>query len=109
MKVFNTSDNKATKINKLATNLGTSNSQTLITRSHRIYRVKSLTQVCISSLLNAMYPKIYLQIVVAKCIAVSKMNQWERTGPIPMNYIIDQGNDPSFYSLELFISKQKLS
>ena len=46
-----------------------------------------------------MYPKIYLQIVVAKCIAVSKMNQWERSSPIPMNYIIDQGNDPSFSHL----------
>ena len=99
VKVFNTSDNKATKINKLTTNLGTSNSQNLITRSHRIYRVKSLIQVCINSLLNAMYPKIYLQIVVAKCIAASKMNQWERSSPIPMNYIIDQGNDPSFTHL----------
>ena len=46
-----------------------------------------------------MYPKIYLQIVVAKCIAVSKMNQWEKSSPIPMNYIIDQGNDPSFSHL----------
>ena len=75
VKVFNSSDNKVTKINKLTTNLGTSNSQNLITRSHHIYRVKSLIQVCINSLLNAMYPKIYLQIVVAKCIAISKMNQ----------------------------------
>ena len=46
-----------------------------------------------------MYPKIYLQIVVAKCIAVSKMNQWERSSPIPMNYVIDLGNDPSFSHL----------
>ena len=61
VKVFNTTDNKATKINKLTTNLGTSNSQNLITRSHHIYRVKSLIQVCINTLLNAMYPKIYLQ------------------------------------------------
>ena len=68
VKVFNTSDNKATKINKLTTNLGTSNSQNLITRTQHIYRVKSLKQVCIKSLLNTTYPKIYLQIVVAKCI-----------------------------------------
>ena len=99
VKVFNTSDNKATKINKLTTNLGTSNSKNLMTRTQHIYRVKSLKQVCINSLLNTMYPRIYLQIVVAKCIAVSKINQWEGSSPIPMNYIIDQGNDPSFSHL----------
>ena len=99
VKVFNTSDNKATKINKLTTNLGTSNSQNLLTRTQHIYRVKSLKQVCNNSLLNTMYSKIYLQIVVAKCIAVSKMNQWERSSRIPMNYNIDQGNNPSFSHL----------
>ena len=99
VKVFNTSDNKVTKINKLTTNLGTSNSQNLIMRSQHIYRVKSLKQVCINSLLNAMYPKIYLQIVVAKCIAVPKMNQWEKSSPILVNYNIDQGNNPSFSHL----------
>ena len=96
VKVFNSSDNKATKISKLTSNLGTSTSQNLISRTKCIYRVKSLIQVCVNSLLKAMYPKVYLQIVVAKCISVSKMDQWERGSPIPINYIIDQGTDPSF-------------
>ena len=67
VKVFKISDSKPVKINKLVTNFRTSSHQ-LVTTTRRKHKVQSLQYWAKEQLMDPLYPKIYLQIVVANAI-----------------------------------------
>ena len=98
IKVFNVSDNKSIKINKLMTNLQTS-SQELITTSRRRGRqskVKTLKQLARAPVMEAIYSKDYLQIVVANTMFTDGVNQWLNRTSIPMVIKVDQDDGDYF-------------
>ena len=66
IKVFNVSDNKTIKISKLMTNLQTSSQELISTRRRGCQtKVKTLKQLACVPVMEAIYSKDYLQIVVA--------------------------------------------
>ena len=81
VKVFNTLDLKADKINKLVTNFSTS-SQQLIVTTRKKFKVKSLQHWARMQLMNPMYPKLYLQIVVANAIFVINAADWLQSSTV---------------------------
>ena len=88
VKVFNTSDLKADKINKLVTNFSTS-SQQLIVTTHKKYKVKSLHHWAKMQLMNPMYPKLYLQIVVANAIFAINAADWLQSSTVCMRLTVN--------------------
>ena len=86
IKVFNVSDNKSIKINKLMANLQTSSQELIIMSSRRGHqtRVKTLKQLARAPVMEAIYSKDYLQIVVANTMFTAGVNQWLNRSPIPM-------------------------
>ena len=88
VKVFKTSDLKADKINKLVTNFSTS-SQQLIVTTRKKYKVKSLQHWAKMQLMNPMYPKLYLQIVVANAIFVINAADWLQSSTVQMRLTVN--------------------
>ena len=88
VKVFNTSDLKADKINKLVTNFSTS-SQQLIVTTHKKYKVKSLHHWARLQLMNPMYPKLYLQIVVTNAIFAINAADWLQSSTVQMSLSVN--------------------
>ena len=88
VKEFNTSDLKADKINKLVTNFSTS-SQQLIVTTHKKYKVKSLQHCAKMQLMNPMYPKLYLQIVVTNAIFVINAADWLQSSTVQMRLTVN--------------------
>ena len=88
VKVFKTSDLKADKINKLVTNFSTS-SQQLIVTTRKKYKVKSLQHWAKMQLMNPIYPKLYLQIVVANAIFVINAADWLQSSTVQMRLTVN--------------------
>ena len=86
--MFNTLDLKADKINKLVTNFSTSSQQLIIT-TRKKFKVKSLQHWARMQLMNPMYPKLYLQIVVANAIFVISAADWLQSSTVPMNITVN--------------------
>ena len=97
IKVFNVSDNKTIKINKLMTNLQTSSQELISTRrrGHQT-KVKTLKQLAHVPVMEAIYSKDYLQIVVANTMFTEGVNQWLGKSPIPMVIRVDQDDGDYF-------------
>ena len=90
VKVFNHSDNKSTKINKLLENIGTASSKLVPTPNVRRKTISSLLDLCKRIFLQ-IYPQDYLQLVLMKAIYEDSMMKWESEGSIPLNLEINQG------------------
>ena len=88
VKVFNISDAKADKINKLLSNFQTSGQQ-LITVRRQKFKVESLHQCAKRALMNPWYPKLYLQIVVANAIFETNATEWLSLSTVPMELTIN--------------------
>ena len=86
--MFKTSDLKADKINKLVTNFSTS-SQQLIVTTRKKYKVKSLQHWAKMQLMNPMYPKLYLQIVVTNAIFVINAADWLQSSTVQMRLTVN--------------------
>ena len=86
IKVFNVSDNKALKINKLMANLQTSSQELILTRrqGRQTRRVKTLKQLARKPVMEPVYSKEYLQIVVANTMFADAVNQWLNQTTLPM-------------------------
>ena len=99
VKVFNISDLKAVKINKLLGNLQTS-SRELLTTSRKQRRqpctVKTLKQLAHIPVMQPIYSKEYLQIVVANTMFETAATNWFNDSPIPTNFNVDQ-EDGDFF------------
>ena len=99
VKVFNISDLKAVKINKLLGNLQTS-SRELLTTSRKQRRqprtVKTLKQLARIPVMQPIYSKEYLQIVVANTMFETAATNWFNNSPIPTNFNVDQ-EDGDFF------------
>ena len=99
VKVFNISDLKAVKINKLLGNLQTS-SRELLTTSRKQRRqprtVKTLKQLARIPVMQPIYSKEYLQIVVANTMFETAATNWFNDSPIPTNFNVDQ-EDGDFF------------
>ena len=95
VKVFNVSDNKATKINKLLENLGTASSRLVPTLNVRRKPVSRLLDLCKKVFLQV-YPQDYLQLVLMKVIYEDSMMKWESDSSIPLNLQISQGQSAPF-------------
>ena len=96
VKVFNTSDNKSTKINKLLDNIGTTSSRLVPTLNVRRRPVSKLLDLCKKVFLR-IYPQEYLQLVLMKVIYEdTMMMKWESESSIPVNLNISQGQSPQF-------------
>ena len=89
VKVFRMSDTKPVKINKLITNFRTS-SQQLVTTTHKKYKIQTLQYWARVKLMDPLYPKIYLQIVVANAIFETNARQWLQSSTVPMNVNVPQ-------------------
>ena len=90
VKVFNHSDNKSTKINKLLENIGTASSKLVPTLNVQRKTISSLLDLCKRIFLQ-IYPQDYLQLVLMKAIYEDSMMKWESEGSIPLNLEISQG------------------
>ena len=98
IKVFNFSDNKTLKINKLMANLQTS-SQELISKRRRgrqTKRVKTLKQLACKTVIEPVYSKEYLQIVVTNTMFADAVNQWLNQTTLPMEIGVDQDDGDYF-------------
>ena len=94
IKVFNVSDRKAVKINKLITGMKTSR-QTIARSTHkRRYKVKRLTQCVRSVLLKPEYPKTFLHIIVARTIFERNFTSWLSKSTVPMIVEVPQKEGP---------------
>ena len=92
IKVFNISDLKAVKINKLLANLQTASHELMTTskRSRQPKKVKTLQQLACIPVMQPIYSKEYLQIVVANTMFESAAKQWLNKSPVPMEIRVDQ-------------------
>ena len=90
VKVFNHSDNKSTKINKLFENIRTASSKLVPTPNVGRKTISSLLDLCKRIFLQ-IYPQDYLQFVLMKVIYEDSMMKWESEGSIPLNLEISQG------------------
>ena len=95
VKVFNHSDNKSTKINKLLENIGTASSKLEPTPNVRRKTISSLLDLCKRIFLQ-IYQQDYLQLVLMKAIYEDSMMKWESEGSIPLNLEISQGTATPF-------------
>ena len=95
VKVFNNSDNKSTKINKLLENIGTTSSRLVPTLNVRRRPVNKLLDMCKKVFLQ-IYPQEYLQLVLMKVIYEDTMMKWESESSIPVNLNISQGQSTPF-------------
>ena len=89
VKVFRMSDTKPVKINKLITNFRTS-SQQLVTTTCKKYKVQTLQYWAQVKLMDPLYPKIYLQIVVTNAIFETNARQWLQSSTVPMTVNVPQ-------------------
>ena len=89
VKVFRMSDTKPVKINKLITNFRMS-SQQLVTTTRKKYKVQTLQYWAQVKLMDPLYPKIYLQIVVANAILETNARQWLQSSTVPMTVNVPQ-------------------
>ena len=98
IKVFNVSDNKTIKINKLMANLQTSSQELILTRrrARQTKRVKTLKQLACTPVMEPVYSKEYLQIVVANTMFADDVNQWLNQSAIPMEIRVDQADGDYF-------------
>ena len=98
IKVFNVSDNKALKINKLMANLQTSSQELISTRrrGRQTKRVKTLKQLARKPVMEPVYSKEYLQIVVANTMFADAVNQWLNQTTLPMEIRVDQDDGDYF-------------
>ena len=98
IKVFNISDLKAVKINKLLANLQTASHELITTskRSCQSKKVKTLQQLARVPVMQPFYSKEYLQIVVANTMFESAAKQWLNKSPVPMEIRVDQ-EDGDFF------------
>ena len=95
VKVFNHSDNKSTKINKLLENIGTASSKLVPTLNVQRKPITTLLDLCKKVFLQV-YPQDYLQLVLMKAIYEDSMIKWESEGSIPLNLEISQGQAAPF-------------
>ena len=96
IKIFNVSDLKAVKINKIVTSLQTSTHELLITTKRR-NKVKTLQQVARSILMHATYPKVYLQIVIANSLFDLAVTNWLNEQPVPMEINVDADDEGDYF------------
>ena len=94
IKVFNVSDNKALKINKLMANLQTSSQELISTRrqGRQTKRVKILKQLARKPVMEKVHSKEYLQIVVTNTMFADAVNQTT----LPMEIRVDQDDSDYF-------------
>ena len=99
IKVFNVSDLKAVKINKLLANLQTASHELMMTlkRSCQPKKVKTLQQLTRIPVMQPIYSKEYLQIVVTNTMFESAAEQWLNKSPVPMEIRVNQ-EDGDFFS-----------
>ena len=95
-KVSKISDSKPVKINKLVTNFRTSSHQ-LVTRTRRKHKVQSLQYWAKEQLMDPLYPKIYLQIVVANAIFETNARQWIQSSSVPIDVNVPQDEDGEWH------------
>ena len=98
IKVFNVSDNKTLKINKLMANLQTSSQELISTRrrGRQTKRVKTLKQLAHTPVMQPVYSKEYLQIVVTNTMFADAVNQWLNQTTLPMKIRVDQDDGDYF-------------
>ena len=92
IKIFNVSDLKPVKINKIVTSLQTSTQELLVT-SRRKHKVKTLQQVARAALMNPTYPKVYFQIVIANSLFDLALTNWLNERPVAMNINVDANDE----------------
>ena len=96
IKIFNVSDLKLVKINKIITSLQTSTQELLVT-SRRKHKVKTLQLVARAALMNPTYPKVYLQIVIAKSLFDLAVMNWLNERPVTMNINVDADDEGNYF------------
>ena len=98
IKVFNVSDNKTLEINKLMANLQTSSQELISTRrrGQQTKRVKTLMQLACKPVMEPVYSKEYLQIVVTNTMFADAVNQWLNQTTLPMEIRVDQDDGDYF-------------
>ena len=96
IKIFNVSDLKPVKINKIITSLQTSTQELLVT-SRRKHKVKTLQQVARAELMNPTYPKVYLQIVIANSLFDLALTNWLNERPVAMNINVDADDEGDYF------------
>ena len=96
VKIFNVSDLKPVKINKIVTSLQTS-TQVLLVTSKRKNKVKTLQQVSRAALMNPTYPKVYLQIVIANSLFNLAVMNWPNDRPVTMEINVDAVDEGDYF------------
>ena len=96
IKIFNVSDLKAVKINKIVTSLQMSTHELLIT-TKRKNKVRTLQQVARSILMHATYPKVYLQIVIVNSLFDLAATNWLNEWPVPMEINVDADDEGDYF------------
>ena len=96
IKIFNVSDLKPVKINKIVTRLQTSTQELLVT-SKRRNKVKTLQQVARAVLMDPTYPKVYLRIVIANSLFELAVTNWLNDQPVPMEINVDADDEGDYF------------
>ena len=91
IKVMNMSDTKPIKINKIVSN-------ELITQTIKRNKVKTLQQIARVKLMDPTYPKVYLQIVIAKSLLKTAATNWVNKSPIHMEINVDADDCGDFFT-----------
>ena len=101
VQIFQKSTSKFEKVTRLIRNLG----QHCAPVKNSIpvtHQPKSLLLLAKKGLLDKMYPKIMLCIVVAKCKIKSEMQHWERRSTIPTILQIENENEEVYFEHKIY-------
>ena len=96
VKIFNFSDLKPVKINKIVTSLQTSTHELLVT-SKRKNKMKTLQQVSRAALMNPIYPKVYLQTDIANSLFHLAVTNWLNDRPVTMEINVDANDEGNYF------------
>ena len=96
IKIFNVSDLKPVKINKIVTSLQTSTQELLVTSRWK-HKVKTLQQVARAALMNPTHSKVYLQIVIANSLFDLAVMNWLNERPVAMNINVDADDEGDYF------------
>ena len=95
IKVFNQSDTKPEKINKLIKNMKTSSQKLTYTRRCQ-NRMKTLKSMARAVMMKPEYSRTYLHIVVGCALFETKTRVWRAQSKIPLDFHVDQEDGDYF-------------
>ena len=111
--IFKKSNNKLDKVNKLVGNMKGMPAHELISprkqKTAKMKEPKSLFNMAKSKLMHRYYPKLFLEIAVAKCKLPNKRDTWENTSHVTMDMKIENPDNKDEFFHHISFSKPNKS